>query len=246
MKFSFVIPCYNFGKYLAEAINSALNQTYKNIEVIVVDDGSVDNTKEVASRFGDQITYIYQCNGGLSSARNTGIRHSTGDWILCLDADDWISPLYTKEAIKLITSHGNTDPNKIIVTSKVFATNEDMSKIIWTWDSTANASYEQICHVNCLHATSFFSKQLYNKVGPYDEDMKDGYEDWEFWIRMVKHGATIKVATSHEPFFKYRRHGVNMMYDTDRKRTRILEYMRQKHNTLIGVNACIVPVVPRD
>ena len=86
-----VITCYNHGHYLTEAIDSILVQDYKNVEIIVVDDGSTDNTKEVAAKYST-VRYVYQNNQGLSAARNTGIDHSSGEFILFLDADDWLLP----------------------------------------------------------------------------------------------------------------------------------------------------------
>ena len=85
---SVVIPTYNYGHFVAEAVESALKQTYPNLEVIVVDDGSNDDTAERLRQFGNQIIYIYQQNKGLSSARNAGIRRATGEWVAFLDADD--------------------------------------------------------------------------------------------------------------------------------------------------------------
>jgi len=86
-----VIACYNHGHFLPEAIDSVLQQTYPALEIIVVDDGSVDNTKEVTQQY-PQVKYVYQANQGLSAARNTGIKHSTGACLIFLDADDWLTP----------------------------------------------------------------------------------------------------------------------------------------------------------
>ena len=86
-----VIACYNHGHFLHEAIDSVLQQTYPALEILVVDDGSSDNTKEVTQKY-PQVKYIYQDNQGLSAARNTGIKHSTGACLIFLDADDWLTP----------------------------------------------------------------------------------------------------------------------------------------------------------
>jgi glycosyltransferase involved in cell wall biosynthesis len=84
-----IVPCYNYGRYLAEALESALHQTLPPQQIIVVDDGSRDDTRQVAERFTHRgVTYVYQENQGLSAARNTAIRHSSGDYIALLDADD--------------------------------------------------------------------------------------------------------------------------------------------------------------
>jgi glycosyltransferase involved in cell wall biosynthesis len=86
---SIIIPTYNYGKYLPVALESCLQQTYKNLEIIVIDDGSTDNTREIVERYGDRIVYIFQENAGVSAARNRGIESATGDFIGFLDADDY-------------------------------------------------------------------------------------------------------------------------------------------------------------
>jgi glycosyltransferase involved in cell wall biosynthesis len=88
MKISVVIPSYNHGKYLGEAIDSVLHQSYPPFEVIVVNDGSVDNTAKVIKPYRSQVNYIYQKNSGIGAARNTGIQHAKGDYLTFLDADD--------------------------------------------------------------------------------------------------------------------------------------------------------------
>src|SRR5687767_1956410 len=85
---SVVVTCYNHGRFLADAIQSLIRQTYNKIEIIVVDDGSTDNTASVASSF-PEVKYLHQPNAGLSAARNTGIHNSTGSFLVFLDADDW-------------------------------------------------------------------------------------------------------------------------------------------------------------
>ncbi len=87
---SIIIPCYGQAQYLSDAIDSALSQTYPNIEVIVVNDGSPDNTEGIARPYGDRIIYLEQENRGLATARNTGIAKSSGQWLQFLDADDLI------------------------------------------------------------------------------------------------------------------------------------------------------------
>jgi len=88
---SVIIPCYNHGGFLPKSLASIQQQAYPAIEIIVVDDGSTDNTREVAQRY-PQVRYIYQTNQGLSAARNTGIAHSKGEFLIFLDADDWLFP----------------------------------------------------------------------------------------------------------------------------------------------------------
>ncbi len=89
---SVIIPTYNRASLVCNAINSVIDQTYKNKEIIVVDDGSVDNTKEFLSRYGDKLRYVYKINGGVSSARNVGIKEARGEYVVFLDSDDTLRP----------------------------------------------------------------------------------------------------------------------------------------------------------
>jgi hypothetical protein len=90
--FSVIIAVYNGAATIARAIDSILNQTQKAHEIIIVDDGSTDNTAEVVQQYADGVRYIYQDNAGVSAARNNGVKHATGNWIAFLDADDWYYP----------------------------------------------------------------------------------------------------------------------------------------------------------
>src|SRR5438093_10949086 len=94
MRVSAVIPCYNYGKYLSRAIDSILAQTHPVSEIIVVDDGTSDNTRAITTSFGDSLRYIFQENHGSDYARNTGIRPATGAWIARLDTDGRTLPEY--------------------------------------------------------------------------------------------------------------------------------------------------------
>src|SRR5215471_10950429 len=89
MDLSVIIPSYNHGRYLPQCIDSVLAQTYPATEVLVVDDGSQDDTREVVATYGDRVRYVWRPNGGLSAARNTGVAATTCAWIAFLDADDW-------------------------------------------------------------------------------------------------------------------------------------------------------------
>jgi glycosyltransferase involved in cell wall biosynthesis len=104
-KLSVIIPTFNHGQYLMRAIDSVLGQTYKNLEIIVVDDGSTDNTKDQARAYDGLITYIYQPNKGLADARNTGIKASLGEFIAFLDADDWFLKDNLQIKMSFLESH---------------------------------------------------------------------------------------------------------------------------------------------
>lgn len=107
--FSVVIPAYNAEGTIARALNSVLAQTWPAYEIIVVDDGSSDNTEEVLAAFGDQVTYLMQENAGPSAARNRGIEASSGDWIAFLDADDWYYPGRLQAHAEMIVADSDLD-----------------------------------------------------------------------------------------------------------------------------------------
>ncbi|MEX0882819.1 MAG: glycosyltransferase family A protein, partial [Cyclobacteriaceae bacterium] len=121
---SIIIPCYNHGAYLSDAIESCLKQTYQAIEIIVVDDGSTDNTPEVAQLYPN-VKYIYQENQGLSSARNTGIKRSKGGFLVFLDADD----LLFEDAINCNIGHLLKEPEMAFVSGGHQVSTKDKSKV---------------------------------------------------------------------------------------------------------------------
>ena len=114
MKVSVIIPTYNRSSVLSRAIDSVLRQSDRDFELIVVDDGSTDNTKNLIEQYSDQITYIYQDNEGVSAARNLGLKHATGEWVAFLDSDDEWKKKKLEKQIAFIEknplfqwSHGN-------------------------------------------------------------------------------------------------------------------------------------------
>lgn len=212
---SIVIPCYKQANYLPDAINSALNQTYKNVEVIVVNDGSPDNTSEVARKY--PVRLVEKPNGGLSSARNAGIKAAKGKWILTLDSDDKIDPTYIQKAIGL---------NDIVSCDLITFGDENQK-----WDSPNTfPTLDQEIMDNQIHCCSLYKKEIWDKIGGYDENMKLGYEDWDFWIRAMIAGYKIQVL--REPLFFYRKHGISMVNGSRQNHKIIREYMlnKYKHN----------------
>ncbi len=106
-KVSVIIPTYNRADFIEDAVESVLCQTYKDYEIIIVDDGSTDNTKDVLQRFHNKIRYIYKNNGGVASARNTGIKHAQGAYIAYLDSDDLWLPERLKFGVQALDSDKN-------------------------------------------------------------------------------------------------------------------------------------------
>lgn len=229
-KVSIIIPTYNYEKYVCDAVDSALNQTYHNFEVIVVDDGSTDNTKNIIQeKYKDKITYIYQDNSGVSVARNNGISKSTGNWILTLDADDWIHPDYIKDALWEIDNNNH----KTLVTSRAYFTNSNLELNGKTYPEGIidlnKTKLQNIIKENYVVTTSLFSKQMFNVVGGYDENITRA-EDWELWINLIKHGVKVKYL-ENKRYFKYREHGSGKSVKLKNKLLETKAYIKRKHNT---------------
>lgn len=200
-KVSIVIPCWNYGRYLGACIESVLKQTYPIHEIIVVDDESTDDTKEVASKY--PVKYIWQKNKGLSGARNTGITEATGEYIMCLDADDLLTPGAIEEHMALI------EDDMTIAQCALMEFGERHVSYV-----PIGATLERILRSNTVFCNAVFSKKLWGLVDGYDESeiMKLGLEDWEFWVRCLAAGARVK--TSDFIALRYRVHQNNMTKET--------------------------------
>lgn len=221
---SVVVPCFRYAHFLEECIDSLVNQTYKPHEIIIVDDGSPDNTIEVAQNLIEKypdsnIKYITKENGGLSSARNAGIRIATGSWITCLDADDKLVPGAIEEHVKLI------EDDYTIAQCGLMEFGE--RHIAY---APQGATLEKILRGNTIFCNAMFSKKVWEAVGGYDESdvMKFGWEDYEYWIRCLEHGCYVK--TSDFIALRYRAHENNMTKMTTHPHWDDLKrYIQTKH-----------------
>lgn len=206
-----VIPTYKQPEYVCEAIESALNQTVK-CDVIVVIDGSPDNTYDLIKHY--PITIITQQNKGLSGARNAGIRQATTEWVLPLDSDDKIAPNMIERCLTV-------DADIIGVGQETFG--DYVSKHNFLEAPT----YEAFLLGNQINCCSLFKKSMWEDVNGYDENMKSGYEDWDFWVRATRAGY--KVKTLPEFLFYYRKHGASMVTEATSKHQELHTYILNKH-----------------
>jgi glycosyltransferase involved in cell wall biosynthesis len=192
---SVVIPCYNAGDYLEEAVQSALAQTYRDLEVIVVDDGSTDErTKEIlAARSWPRTTVIRQPNGGPSAARNRAVMEASGEFILPLDADDIIDQTYVEKAVAILQAL----PDVGIVYCK--ANKFGVEQGAW---QLPGYTLNELVIDNVIFCTSLYRKEDWSRVGGYNETLRHGMEDYEFWIKLVHLGR--EVFQIDEPLFFYR------------------------------------------
>lgn len=201
---SVVVPCYNHSQFLLETLRSITQQTFQNIEVIIVDDGSIDNSAEVAQAFcfhDPRFRLISQKNKGLSAARNTGISQARGEYVLPWDADDLFDPTFITKAIACIEQ----SPKVGFVTCYVVAFGVGSGE----WTASKNGGVENFLFRNNNVACALMRKTVWEQVGGYDERMRFGFEDWEFWIRVTALGWECVVIP--EKLFYYRQHNESML-----------------------------------
>lgn len=205
---SVIIPAYNQGHFLAEAVNSVLAQTYAHFEIIVVDDGSTDDTAVVAHRFTDpRVRYVYKQNGGLSSARNEGLRHAQGNYISYLDSDDCFLP----EKLQILTDELSARPDVGFVAGQAVPVDEHGRHIGKLFDTPLPADSKQLLLGNPLHVGSVLLRRHWQeKAGFFDESLRS-YEDWDMWLRLAHAGCRMHSVPT--PVSLYRFHTAQMTRD---------------------------------
>ncbi len=195
---SVLIPCYNVGHYLCEALDSVLRQTYTDYEIIVVDDGSEDDTPEIVSRY-PSVKYIQCEHKGISAARNTALFHANGEFVVFLDADDYWLPEKLKKQVAYLDAHPEC---QLVYT---------LAKNFFDGDpQTMKPRQEQLMNANldnCL-VTCCIRRSLYEKYGGYREDYPYG-EDTYWVTRLWAAGINMKHCIE-EPLYMRRIHDTNI------------------------------------
>lgn len=194
---SVIIPIYNYGVQFEKTLNSVFESSYKNIEVIIVDDGSTDEyvlNKLDSIYENPSIKIIKQKNSGPSAARNNGIRNSNGEFILPLDADDTIHPDYIQSCVNILKNNKNISP--------VYCDTLHHGQLQGV-EQRPEWSFERLIQGPFIVNCSMFHRESFEKCGGYDESMR-GWEDYDLWIRMAKNGYVGKRIP--KPLFSYFHH----------------------------------------
>lgn len=244
-KISVIIPTYNCAKYLAKAIDSVINQTYQNFEIIVIDDGSTDNTKviieEYARKYPDRIRFFIQNNRGPAGARNTGIRASHGEYIAFLDSDDTWLPKKLAESIRFLQDN-NFDWICTSMTRIKDGEAESIKRI--PHDSWVFSAQDREIH-QLRHGLFFFSdlylktptvfakRECFEKAGIFDESFLIG-EDWDLWLRFEEAG--LKGGYLDKPLTVYKSHNKSITKNARIDGLRDHVRVAQKHAKLLGIN----------
>lgn len=181
---SVIIPCFNQGEYLHDAVQSVLNQRYDSLEIIIVNDGSTDSTtiEALKAYTSPTIRVLHTENQGLSRARNNGIAVARGRYILPLDADDAIAEGYISRAVAVL----DANPHMGIVYGEAVFTGAASGR----WNLPP-ASLHRMLTRNVIFHAAFFRKSAWEKTGGYNSNMRYGLEDWDFWLSLLEQGCSI-------------------------------------------------------
>jgi glycosyltransferase involved in cell wall biosynthesis len=199
---SIIIPSYNAAAYVKYAVDSALAQTYKNCEVIVVDDGSTDNTRQVLAPYIDsgKIKYIYHENKGLAGARNTGIKNSSGEYIALLDADDIFLPEKIAEQVRVLEE--NTDFGVCYSDLIHFSDSEPRKFYHHRYKYPSGNIFEPLLHKQFINPLTVMARrEVFEQCGYFNESLRRS-EDWDLWLRWAHAG--VKFYYLDKPLAYYR------------------------------------------
>lgn len=196
---SIIIPSFNMSALAVRAVESVLDQTYKNIEVIVVDDGSTDDTRQCLKIFGDKIRYVYKSNGGVCSARNVGLKMAQGKFIGLLDSDDTYMPEKVERCLDFLLKHadyGFVHTDTYLVDSK--------GRVIEQYQNPKSRMTGEITDTLLMgnfiaNPTNFFRRECYERCGGYEESLFPP-GDWDLWLRIA---SQFKVGYIDQPLSKY-------------------------------------------
>lgn len=188
LRVSVIIPTYNYGNFLVACVNSVFRQSEKHIEVIIVDDGSTDNTSDVVKSFKSRVTYVLQENKGVSAARNTGLKHASGDFVQFLDSDDLLGVDAVSTKVNFLRQ--NPSVSVAISPNRLFSslTADGKPKINGCWSLHRRNLDIHLAHFNIAPPHAFLIRRTaVEQVGYFDESLS-GCEDYDYWLRAAALG----------------------------------------------------------
>jgi len=219
---SVIIPCYDAGAFLLDAIDSALASTVDDLEVVVVDDGSTDPaTQALLDRLDrPRTTVLRGPNGGSAAARNTGLAHARGRWVLPLDADDLVSPTLVEKALAILEAEPAL--GWVYTHVRFFGEAEFVCRM-------APYNFYVLLWENLCCATALVRRSAMEAVGGYTAALR-GYEDWDLWLKLGERGWHGRLLP--EVLFHYRRHGETQGTRSIRRHRELVALIRANHPRL--------------
>jgi glycosyltransferase involved in cell wall biosynthesis len=221
---SVIIPSYNSAKYVVDAVDSALEQVYRPIEVIVVNDGSTDDTDRILEPYvkTNQIRYFYQPNGGLASARNAGLKMAEGKYVALLDSDDLFLPKKIERQIEHLEDHPECGVCYCDLWHFFDGKPEENLKLNYEYYSGPDV-FKNLLHKNFINPLSVVMRRsILEEAGYFNEKFRRS-EDWEYWIRLAYRG--VRFCFLPEILARYRMRKESLSYswsdEIERKRTEL-------------------------
>lgn len=222
-----VITSFNQGSMIREAVDSLCSQTTLPAAIIIVDDGSEDETsirilQEIQAdvRIPVPVTVQYQPNGGVSSARNTGIRMAKAPMVLILDGDDRLEPEYIEQVSSMLR-----DDQSMVAASSWMHTFGVLDAVV----QPCGGSIASFLARNCCPATHILRREAWKQCGGYDESMRSGFEDWDFFLSMLETIADAQIGIVEKPLIDYRMAPVSANVKSMSKRLELMQYIVKKH-----------------
>jgi len=228
-----VVPCYNYSDYVVEALESLERQTLQPAHVIVINDGSTDDSADVITRFIDKkkrqkspikYTLINQENHGIIKTKNLALTHVDTNWMIFLDADDILTPNYIYQC----TRRAREDNSDVVYTDML------MFGAVDRVQKTAKFNHRLLRSVNFIHNSALMKTSIFRESGGYKDKMSIGFEDWELYLTMST--LTKKFSYINEPIFLYRRHeGSSRDGQSQAKLPAVVKCLEELHPELYGL-----------
>jgi glycosyltransferase involved in cell wall biosynthesis len=223
---SVVIPAYNYARFLPAAVESCLRQDYPNFEVLVIDDGSKDNTREVMAKYGPPVRYVYQTNAGLSAARNTGIREAKFDYVAFLDADDLLLPTHLSASM---ATFAKLSPDYALVACDdqlVDVEGQPLAFAVHVPILPREITAKDILMRTRFSPTGAVArKDVFALCGDFDTTLRST-EDRDMWIRIA---ARRRIWHQGQVLVQIRKHGNNMSNHSDRMKNNMAAVIKKSH-----------------
>ncbi len=219
---SIIVPYFEANKWIPQTLESIKSQTFRNYEVVIVDDGSV-NYPFIKERYSlpSNTIVVRQSNLGLAAARNTGIKCAHGQYIVCLDSDDLISPSYLEKCVQVLD---NDVKLGFAYTGFVFFGTRNSHSRLQEYDLYL------LLRDNYIISGAMFRKRAWQEVGGFYEPMRDGYEDWDFWISLGQSGWYGKLIPEY--LFYYRQRLYSSYTKAFKRKTVVQQLIRERHPEL--------------
>jgi len=223
---SVIVPCYNQGEYVSETLLSVQRQTFSDFECIIVNDGSTDNSLVEIEKFcreDARFSFYDKKNEGVSVARNYGIAHSNGQYILPLDADDVIAPEYLQATVDVLRANPQI---KLVYTDTCFFGKRKGKQMLPPY------SFERMLCKNLINCTALYRRCDFDKTTGYNPNMSSGLEDWDFWLSLLS--PSDKVYKIDKELFFYRIKGRSRNVNATINLSSLRKQLWSNHNNYYG------------